>query len=56
MIRGIAATPTSAPAQTRQTPDNKELLYSFLDTGDTAGGYAMWFQLAGCAPPATPLP
>jgi len=59
IIRGAAATP--AAANTRQTPDNKELLYSFTD-GDATGpcattgcAYGIGLPLSGKAPPP-PLP
>jgi hypothetical protein len=54
--RGFNATPTSSVrAQTRQTTDNKELLYSFIESTDTTGGYTLWLQLAGCKAPDQPL-
>jgi hypothetical protein len=59
IIRGAVATP--AAANTRQTPDNKELLYSFTD-GDATGpcataacAYGIDLPLSGKAPPP-PLP
>ena len=53
--RGIAARSTP---QTRQTPDYKELLYSFNDSSnaDTTGSYAIWLPLAGCKAPDPLLP
>jgi hypothetical protein len=53
--RGIRAASTT---QTRQTSDNKELLYSFKDSvgADVNGAYAIWFQLSGRKAPDPLLP
>jgi hypothetical protein len=54
ICRGGMATPT---AQTRQTPDAKELLYSFTGSGEAAtGAYTMWLPLSGRAAPAPIAP
>jgi hypothetical protein len=50
---GFFAAPT---AQSRQTPDIKEAEYSFNNSGDTGGAYAIWLTLSGHPPPGTLLP
>jgi hypothetical protein len=56
VVRGFNAAPSNGPAQTRQTPDNKELLYSFVNGGDGNGGYAIWLPLSGRGAPPPLLP
>jgi hypothetical protein len=55
LSRGFPAA-SSLPVQTRQTPDNKELLYSFGNGQDGSGSYAIFLPLSGRAPPAPLLP
>jgi hypothetical protein len=57
IIRGFQAVPASGNIlYSRQTPDNKELLHSFLDSGDTVGAYGIYLPLSGNAPPTPPPP
>jgi hypothetical protein len=53
--RGFSAA-AATPLQTRQTPDNKELLYSFVDGSDANGSYTIWLPLSGRGPPSPLLP
>jgi hypothetical protein len=58
LCRGMQALPGTAPLQTRQTPDDAELLYSFVDAAESPvqGGWAIWLPLAGRAAPPPVAP